>query len=104
MYTRQQIESILKQILQDTPVKRVVLFGSYAKNDATAESDLDFVIDSGGALHGLGFFGVLETIAQAFCVPVDVIELSQIEAGSRIACEVAQTGVTVYETESSTDS
>ncbi|MBC5646791.1 nucleotidyltransferase family protein [Christensenella tenuis] len=104
MYTRQQIESILKQILQDTPVKRVVLFGSYAKDNATEESDLDFVIDSDGTLRGLDFFGVLETMAQAFHVPVDVIELSQIEAGSRIAHEVEQTGVIVYETENGADS
>lgn len=99
IYTREEIETILQKILARTPVKRVILFGSYAKGGANRESDIDLVVDSDGALRGLDFFGLLETIAQAFDAPVDVMERSQIEEGSRVAQEILRTGVVVYEKE-----
>lgn len=102
VYTREEIEGILKKSLGKTPVRRVILFGSYAKGEATGKSDIDLVVDSGGELRGLAFFGLLETLAEAFDAPVDVMELSQIEKGSRVEKEILRTGVIVYESEDGT--
>ena len=44
IYTIEEIKQILKKILKNMPVYRVILFGSYAKNYATKNSDLDFRI------------------------------------------------------------
>ena len=76
-------------------VKRAVLFGSYAEGVATPRSDVDLVVDSG--LRGLAFFGLLESVATALDTPVDLIDVSQIERGSRIDKEVAQSGVKIFE-------
>ena len=46
VYTIEEITQILKEILKDKPVYQVILFGSYAKNEANKNSDVDLIIDS----------------------------------------------------------
>ena len=46
IYTIEEIKAILTTVLDNMPVYSVVLFGSYAKNCATKNSDLDFIIDT----------------------------------------------------------
>ena len=60
-----------------------------------AGSDIDILVDSG--LRGLAFFGLLEGITSTLDVPVDLIDVSQIEKGSHIEMEIQQTGVPIYE-------
>ena len=38
VYTIEEIKTILAKILKDMPVYQVILFGSYAKNEATPKS------------------------------------------------------------------
>ena len=58
------------------------------------ESDVDLYVDSG--LRGLAFFGLLDGVASALEVPVDLIDASQVDRGSRIEREIAQSGVQIY--------
>ena len=46
VYTIEEIRTILQDILKDKPVYQVILFGSYAKKEATKQSDIDIVIDT----------------------------------------------------------
>ena len=48
VYTIEEIRTILQDILKDKPVYQVILFGSYAKKEATKQSDIDIVIDKIG--------------------------------------------------------
>ena len=95
VYTIPELKTILSPVFAEHGVKRAVLFGSYAKGVATPRSDVDLVVDSG--LRGLAFFGLLESVATALDTPVDLIDVSQIERGSRIDMEVAQCGVKIFE-------
>lgn len=95
VYSIHEIESILHPIFAGFGVRRAVLFGSYAKGQATLRSDVDILVDSG--LRGLAFFGLLEGVASTLNVPVDLIDVSQVEKGSQIDIEIQQTGVPIYE-------
>ena len=75
-------------------IKKAILFGSYAKGTATERSDVDIFVDSG--LRGLKFFGLLEDVTNALNMQVDLIDSSQVEAGSRVQSEIASTGVLIY--------
>jgi len=97
MYTATQIKEKLYPIFSAEPIERAVLFGSYAKGNQADTSDVDIVIDSGGKIRGIDFFGVLENITATLRVPVDLIEASQIIDGSRVQNEIARTGVVIYE-------
>ena len=60
LYTPAQIQSILQPVFTEHNIKKAVLFGSYAKGAARAQSDIDILVDSG--LKGLAFFGLLEDV------------------------------------------
>lgn len=94
VYSIPELKQILTPVFDSYGVKEAVLFGSYAKGSATPNSDVDLVVDSG--LRGLSFFGLLESVCSALDVPVDLIDVCQIDRGSRVDREIEQTGVTIY--------
>lgn len=97
IYTLEDIKRILKEILVHTEVEKAILFGSYAKNRPTAQSDIDILIDSNGKIKGLKYFTIMDMIKQKFNKEVDVIERSEIEKNSKIDEEIKRTGIIVYE-------
>ena len=97
IYSIDEIKKLLEQILKNTDVERAILFGSYAKNNPTQNSDIDILIDSEGKIKGLKFFSIIEVIKETFNKDVDVIEKSEINVGSKIEKEINNTGVVIYE-------
>lgn len=97
IYTINEIKQILKKILENAPVYSVILFGSYAKNAATANSDLDFVIDTKEQLMGFKLYSLITKIEEEFKKNVDAFEKSEIIENSKIDEEIKKTGVVVYE-------
>lgn len=94
-HTVSDIQNVLTPVFHDYGISRAVLFGSVAKGTATEKSDLDLLVDS--KLHGLKFVGFMEAVCQAVGMPVDVLDVTHIEKGSKIDCEISSTGVTIYE-------
>lgn len=97
IYTINEIKQILKKILENMPVYRVVLFGSYAKNLATENSDLDLIIDTKEQLMGFKLYSLITKIEEEFNKNVDAFEKSEIIENSKIDEEIKKTGVVVYE-------
>ena len=97
VYTIQEIKIILNELLKNMPVYKVVLFGSYAKNSANKNSDLDFVIDTKETLMGFSLFSLITKIEEAFNKDVDAFEKSEIIKDSKIDREIKRSGVVVYE-------
>ena len=97
IYTIEEIKKILTKILKDLPVYQVILFGSYAKNEATPHSDLDFIVDTRNTLHGFDFLELAYIIEQTFKKNIDVFEKYDIIKNSKIDNEIKETGVVVYE-------
>ena len=95
--TINEVKQILKQILENMPVYKVTLFGSYAKNVATANSDLDLVIDTKEQLMGFKLYSLITKIEEEFNKNVDAFEKSEIIENSKIDEEIKKTGVVVYE-------
>lgn len=97
IYTIEEIKIILTKILKDLPVYQVILFGSYAKNEATAKSDLDFIIDTKSTLRGFKLLELAYIIEKSFKKEIDMFEKYEIIENSKIDNEIKQTGVVVYE-------
>ncbi len=97
IYTINEIKQILKKILENMPVYSVILFGSYAKNLATANSDLDLVIDTKEQLMGFKLYSLITKIEEEFNKNIDAFEKSEIIENSKIDEEIKKTGVVVYE-------
>ncbi|MCL2796537.1 MAG: nucleotidyltransferase domain-containing protein [Firmicutes bacterium] len=79
------------------PVRKAILFGSYAKGTQKKSSDIDIFIDSNGEIRGIDFFGVRADISDALNIPVDLIDARQLVEGGRVQQEIAKTGVVIYE-------
>ena len=97
MYTKKEVIKKLLPIFKEHPIKKAILFGSYAKGNQTKISDIDLLIDSNGQIQGIDFFGILEEINSVFDVQVDLLESSQIIKGSKVYKEIQKSGVVIYE-------
>ena len=99
VYTTNEIKKKLEPIFKNAPIKKAILFGSYAKGEQHSNSDVDIVIDSEGKLLNIHFFGVLEDITECLDKQVDLIEISEIRNPSQIYDTIEKEGVTLYERE-----
>ena len=97
IYTIDELKKILASVLKNYDVKRAILFGSYAKNNPTAKSDIDLVVDSEGKLLNIYFYGLLEDLIQKLQKDVDLFEISEIQKDSRIYNDIQKEGIVVYE-------
>lgn len=89
-----EIKNRLFPVFQAGGVKSAFLFGSYATGKATAQSDVDILVDSG--LRGLDFVGLIEYVHEALGKNVDLIDVYYMEKNSRIEQEIHQNGICIY--------
>ncbi len=97
IYTINEIKKILEEILKDKPVYQVILFGSYAKKEATAKSDIDLIIDTNSKLKGFALLKLICEIQEKLQKEVDGFEKYEIMENSFIDKEIKETGVVIYE-------
>ena len=84
-------------IFQAYPVIKAIIFGSYAKNEATNESDIDLYIDTDGKLKGLDFVGLLENLIEVLGKDIDLIDKMHIMPDSSILQEIENGGIVLYD-------
>lgn len=97
VYDVNALKDKLHPIFDSAPIHRAILFGSYAKGQATASSDLDIVLDSQGELRGMMFYSVLEDIVSVLNKKVDLFEISEIRRDTPIMHEIMSQGVVLYD-------
>jgi predicted nucleotidyltransferase len=76
MLTLQNILQILRQhkpeLQRRYPIGRVGVFGSYARGEATAKSDIDITVEITGPM-GLNFVDMADEIEALFGIKTDVV-------------------------------
>ncbi len=65
------IRQVLAEYFADKPVRRVQVFGSYARGEATAESDLDLLLEMAHPV-GWEFFDYARELEEILKIKVDV--------------------------------
>lgn len=82
MYTLEQILGILRQhkpeLQRKYPVSKLGVFGSYARGEATANSDIDIAVEISGPM-GLNFVTMADEIEELFGIKTDVVPLRSIK-------------------------
>ena len=97
VYTIEELKEKLEPIFKAAPIKKAILFGSYAKGLQTATSDIDIVIDSEGQLLNINFYGVLEDVTETLGKRIDLIEIAEIRKDSSIYNVLQKEGVVLYD-------
>lgn len=96
MLTIESIKTALAPIAKVYGLKRIFLFGSYAKGCATAESDVDLLIEKGGGSFSLiKLSSFLQDVQDVLKLSVDVVTTSGIAADFKASIE--GTEILVYE-------
>lgn len=72
-YTIQDIQEIAVPIVKKYGVKSLSLFGSYARGEATDDSDLDFFIDKDDLRGLFQYFSLVNDLENSFNCHVDLI-------------------------------
>jgi predicted nucleotidyltransferase len=87
---------ILQNFFQDKPVKKVYVFGSYARGDADENSDIDLLIDwDYSQAIGLKYFRYLRELTDIFKKKVDFVSEGWVSKG--IVSFINKDKVLVYE-------
>lgn len=78
-YTIEELRQIIAPIASKYQIAAVYLFGSYARGDNTAASDIDLRIDK-GKLKGLfALGGFYNDVIEALGVDVDIVTTGSLE-------------------------
>ena len=80
--TIEDISLIVKPLADKYKIHEVYLFGSYARNEATGESDLDFLVYGGDNFRLTLIFAFAEELRRALDKNVDVFEINEVNKES----------------------
>ncbi len=80
--TLQEIADIVKPIAERYGVEEIYLFGSYARGEASPDSDLDFLVFGGNLFKLTRIFALAEDLRKAFGKDIDVFEIHEVNADS----------------------
>jgi len=91
---RKTIEYFTVSLAKKYGAKKVSLFGSYARNEATADSDIDILLDK-GEIRGMGVLDFQEELASKLGKKVDVV--TTVGASERFLKKIERDEVVLYE-------
>ncbi len=94
IYTFDEIKAIVTPIAQQYNLKEVYLFGSYARGEATAESDIDLVMNFYQPIDLFTYSEIIENLENQFGKKVDIV--SHNSASPRLLYHIIDDEVLMY--------
>ena len=76
------IQRIIKPLAQKYHICEVYIFGSYARNEATVDSDIDFLIFGGKNFKLTSVFAFAEELRMIIQKQIDVFEINEVNKDS----------------------
>ena len=94
IYAIDDIKRISIPIAQKYGVKKLALFGSYARGEQKDTSDIDFLIEK-GKIQGWDFFGFINNLEDDLGVHVDVMTYDSLK--DSLIADAVRDEVVLYE-------
>ena len=92
---RDELEAVIRELLRKYHAEYALLFGSYARGEATASSDIDLVVVGGVNFRARDIFSFGEELRQLTHKDVDAFELRELNVGTPFYETVMQEGVRI---------
>jgi len=92
-----EIKSFIIPIVKNYPVDKVILYGSYARGDASETSDIDLAVESGGKMRNSKIFSLGGDLLNVLPVRVDVYDILEIANPSAMYESIQKEGVIIYD-------
>ena len=102
VYKIDEIAERVRPVAERYGITKVYLFGSYARGDATEESDVDLMISYRKLTGAFALGGVYADFKEALDKPVDVVSERAISSdytsdlGRRLYSSIEKEGVLIY--------
>ena len=95
LLTRTEIEQIIRELLHKYHAESALLFGSYARGEATASSDIDVIVVGGERFRARDIFAFGEELRQRTQKDVDAFEIREVNVGTPFYENVMREGVKI---------
>ena len=95
MPTRMDIEKVIRSLLVRYHAEYALLFGSYARGEATPDSDIDVVVFGGDNFKKSNIFAFAEELREALGKDADVFEISEVNKGTPFYDNLMKEGVKI---------
>ena len=95
IYSLEELTGHIRPLLLKYRADGAILFGSYARQEAKAESDIDLLILGGSDFDPTDVFSIAEELHRATGKSVDVYELRELCAGTPFYNAVFAEGVKI---------
>ena len=83
IYTTEELKERIAPVTRKYGIRAVYLFGSYARNEATKQSDVDILIDrAGSAVRGLMIGALYEDLCACVGKRIDLVTVQTLEQPS----------------------
>lgn len=90
----EEIKEVCSKVFDKFNVNYCFLFGSYAKGNANAMSDVDLLVSAD--ISGLKFYGMVEDLRTALHKKVDVLSVIQLKDNYELVLEILKDGIKIY--------
>jgi predicted nucleotidyltransferase len=97
MLSIDEIKSYITPVVKKYPIEKVILFGSYARGDASDTSDIDLVVESGGKMKNRKIFALGGDILSVLPVRADVYDILEIKSPSPMYENIQKEGIVIYD-------
>ena len=97
MLSIEEIKSYIIPVVEKYPIEKVILYGSYARGDASETSDVDLVVESGGKMRNRKIFALGGDLLDVLSVRVDVYDILEIANPSAMYENIQKEGVIIYD-------
>ncbi len=95
MVSRAEIEETVRLLLRRYHAQSALLFGSYARGEATADSDIDILVIGGSDFKKTNIFAFAEELRQMTGKQVDAFELCEVTPGTPFYENLMREGVRI---------
>ena len=95
LHLKEDIKEIIISILVKHGIKRILVFGSYARNEATIKSDLDLIVDFPEETSLLDHIGIEIELSEALNMKIDLLSRNGISP--YIKDHVLKEAIVIYE-------
>lgn len=95
IYSKEELTAIISSLLEKYNAQHAILFGSYAREEAEAASDIDLIVVGGKTFEPTDVFALADDLHRMTGKDVDVYELSEVNAGTEFYDTILSEGVQI---------
>lgn len=99
VYSKKEIKDAIEKIVKEQypEINKIVLFGSYSRDEANCMSDLDLCIYSPEKVKARVVYTLLGRLKEVFNKPIDLFRKQDIDCQSDFYKTIEKEGIIIYE-------